>query len=234
MGRHLLAAADAFIVRRGEDGRTIIAGYPWFSDWGRDTMISLPGLTLATGRHDDARRILDTYAASIEHGLVPNLFPDFASAARYNTIDATLWFFEAVRKYYDATGDGETRDLAPAHLRDAVRAHIEGTLFGIKADDDGLLERRRAGRPADLDGRQASSDEVITARKGKPVEINALWYNALRIMADFCGDFGGLAEERKYDRDGREGLAGLQQEVLERRARLPLRLHRRRSARTIR
>jgi predicted glycogen debranching enzyme len=198
IGKHLLAAADAFVARRGEDGRTLIAGYPWFSDWGRDTMISLPGLTLATGRHDDARRILATYAASIDHGLVPNLFPDFSNTARYNTIDATLWMFEAVRRYYDVTGDGQTVTSLLPHLRDSIRAHVEGTLYGIKTDDDGLV---RGGEPGvQLTWMDAMfQDEVMTARRGKPVEINALWYNALRVMADFCGAFGGLAEERKYD-----------------------------------
>lgn len=196
--RQLLEAADAFIARRGEDGCTILAGYPWFSDWGRDTMISLPGLALATGRYDEARRILGTYAASMERGLVPNLFPDFSQTARYNTIDATLWMFEAARKYYDATGDGRTVSELLPRLRDSVRAHVEGTLYGICVDDDGLL---RGGEPGvQLTWMDAMfQDEVITARRGKPVEINALWYNALRVMADFCGTFGGLAEERKFD-----------------------------------
>jgi predicted glycogen debranching enzyme len=198
IGKHLIAAADAFVARRGEDGCTVIAGYPWFSDWGRDTMISLPGLTLATGRHDDAKRILRTYAASMDHGLIPNLFPDFSNTTRYNTIDATLWMFEAVRKYYDATGDGQTVTSLLPNLRDSVRAHVEGTLFGIKTDEDGLVRGGQSG--VQLTWMDAMfQDEVITARRGKPVEINALWYNALRVMADFCSAFGGLAEERKYD-----------------------------------
>ncbi|MFZ1948105.1 MAG: amylo-alpha-1,6-glucosidase [bacterium] len=198
LGRRLVGAADAFIVRRSSEGRTVIAGYPWFTDWGRDTMISLPGLTLAAGRPDDAGRILQTYAAAMEHGLIPNLFPDFAASARYNTVDATLWFFEAVRKYYDATADGELVTAILPSLREAMRSHIRGTLYGIKADDDGLLRSGEEG--AQLTWMDAKfEDEVITARTGKPVEINALWFNAMRIMAGFCGDFGGLAEERAYD-----------------------------------
>ena len=198
LGRRLLLAADAYVVKRGEEGRTVVAGYPWFSDWGRDTMISLPGLTLATGRYEDARLILKTYAASMNHGLVPNLFPDFAEKAEYNTIDATLWFFEAVRKYYDTTGDGELVASIMPNLRDAMRAHLNGTLYGIKADDDGLL---RGGVPGvQLTWMDAKvGNKVVTARIGKAVEINALWYNALRIMVDFCPDFGGLAEEHTYD-----------------------------------
>lgn len=196
--QNLVRAADAFIVRRGEDGRSVIAGYPWFADWGRDTMLSLPGLALASGRHEDARRILDTYAANMNHGLIPNLFPDFSDEAQYNTVDATLWFFEAVRKYYDATGDGKFIASILPRLKDAARAHIAGTLYGIKMDDDCLLRGGAAG--VQLTWMDAKyGDKVITARMGKPVEINALWYNALRIMADFCGEFGGLAEERRYD-----------------------------------
>jgi predicted glycogen debranching enzyme len=197
VGRHLLPAADAFVAKRGEAGCTLIAGYPWFSDWGRDTMISLPGLTLATGRYGDARRILETYAASMAHGLIPNLFPDFSDTARYNTIDATLWLFEAVRKYFDVTGDREAVTALLPHLRSAMRAHVQGTLYGIGMADDGLL--RGGAEGVQLTWMDAMfQDEVITARRGKPVEINALWYNAIRIMADFSADFGGLAEERKY------------------------------------
>lgn len=196
--QHLALAADAFIVRRREGGRSIIAGYPWFADWGRDTMLSLPGLALATGRHEDARRILDTYAANMNHGLVPNLFAEFSDQAQYNTLDATLWFFEAVRKYYDATGDGKFVASILPRLKDAARAHIAGTVYGIGMDDDCLL--RGGAEGVQLTWMDAKyGDRVITARAGKPVEINALWYNALRIMADFCGEFGGLAEERKYD-----------------------------------
>ncbi|MFH1221045.1 MAG: amylo-alpha-1,6-glucosidase [Candidatus Eisenbacteria bacterium] len=198
LGRHLLAAADAFVVRRGEKGRSVIAGYPWFTDWGRDTMISLPGLALASGRFEDAKRILNTYVASMNYGLIPNLFPDFSRDTEYNTLDATLWLFEAVRKYYAATGDGESVTAILPGLRDAISAHIKGTLYGIKLDEDGLIAGGVEG--VQLTWMDAKiGNKVITARIGKPVEINALWYNALRIMADFCADFGGLAEERRFD-----------------------------------
>ena len=194
----LALAADAFVAVRGEEGRTLIAGYPWFADWGRDSMISLPGIALSAGRYDDARKILETYAASMRHGLIPNLFSDMSRSAQYNTIDATLWFFEAVKKYYDATGDGEFVTSVLPRLRDSLSAHIAGTLYGIKADEDGLL--RGGAEGVQLTWMDAKFGErVITARTGKPVEVNALWYNALRTMADFCGEFGGLAEERRYD-----------------------------------
>jgi predicted glycogen debranching enzyme len=197
LAKHLRAAADAFIVARGSGGRTVIAGYPWFTDWGRDTMISLPGLTLATGRYEDARNIISTFLANMKEGLIPNHFPESSSEALYNTIDGTLWLFEAVRKYYDYTADGDYLARILPRLRESVGFHIKGTMYGIKVCDDGLLE-------GGVDGMQLTwmdakvGDRVITARIGKAVEINALWYNALRITAQFCSDFGGLAEESKY------------------------------------
>lgn len=197
-GQYLIPAADSFIVRRGEDGRSVIAGYPWFTDWGRDAMISLPGLTLATGRYDDARRIISTFLDSVKDGLIPNRFTDEEDAAEYNTIDATLWLFEAVRKYYDYTNDCDyITSLLPA-LRDIISHHLEGTMFSIGADGDGLLS---GGTPdVQLTWMDAKvNGEVITSRSGKAVEINALWYNALMIMSDLSADGGGLAEESKYD-----------------------------------
>jgi predicted glycogen debranching enzyme len=198
LGKYLVTAADTFVVRRGEEGRSVIAGYPWFTDWGRDTMISLPGLTLVTGRYEDARRILSTFVASIKDGLIPNRFTDEEDAAEYNTIDATLWLFEAVRRYYDYTNDVDfVSSLLPA-LRDAIRHHLEGTMFSIKAGDDCLLG---GGTPdVQLTWMDAKvNGEVITSRAGKAVEINALWYNALMIMSDLSADAGGLADESKYD-----------------------------------
>lgn len=197
-GAHLVAAADAFIVKRGDDGRSVIAGYPWFTDWGRDAMISLPGLTLATGRFEDARRIISTFVSSVREGLIPNRFTDGENEAEYNTIDATLWLFEAVRKYYDYTSDCDfVSSLLPA-LRDIIRHHIVGTMFSIKADSDHLLA---GGTPdVQLTWMDAKvNGEVITSRCGKAVEVNALWYNALMIVSDLCADAGGLAEESKYD-----------------------------------
>jgi predicted glycogen debranching enzyme len=184
--RALLRAANQFIVDRGRD-KTIIAGYHWFSDWGRDTMIALPGLTLATGRFEDARGILRAFAASVDRGMLPNRFPDAGETPEYNTVDATLWFFEAVRAYVAHTGD---MDFVRAELLDVlgeiVAWHEAGTRYGIRVDDDGLL---RAGEPGvQLTWMDSKiGDWVVTPRHGKPVEIQALWYNALRVMQDLTG-----------------------------------------------
>jgi len=194
LARSLTLAADAFVVRRGEDLRTIIAGYPWFSDWGRDTMIALPGICLATGRHDDARKILRAFARSTDRGMLPNRFPDGGEAPEYNTVDATLWFFVAAHRYLEATGDEVfvLRELLPV-FEDIVAWHERGTRYGIRVDDDGLL---RAGEPGvQLTWMDAKvGDWVITPRHGKPVEIQALWYNALSILADLRKR-AGQAEE---------------------------------------
>ncbi len=195
---HLILAADQFIVRRSlpddPDGRTIIAGYPWFGDWGRDTMISLPGLTLITGRHDVAARILRTYARFIDQGLLPNHFPEAGEEPEYNTADATLWYFEAIRAYHKATNDLTLLgDLFPV-LQEIIKWHQRGTRYNIHVDPaDGLLY---AGEPGvQLTWMDAKVDDwVVTPRIGKPVEINALWYNALRIMADFARSLREPAE----------------------------------------
>jgi predicted glycogen debranching enzyme len=190
--RQLTLAADQFIVRRdaeGDPGKTVIAGYHWFNDWGRDTMISLPGLTLATGRPQDAAVILRTFARYVDQGMLPNNFPDSAGALPgYNTVDATLWYIVAIGRYAWATGDTElVEELLPV-LRSIVDWHVRGTRYGIKFDPtDGLL---RAGEPGVqltwMDARVG--DWVVTPRTGKPVEIQALWYNALRILACFAAD----------------------------------------------
>jgi predicted glycogen debranching enzyme len=184
--RSLLRAADQFVVERGS-GKTIIAGYHWFSDWGRDTMIALPGLTLSAGRFEDARGILRAFAASVDRGMLPNRFPDAGEKPEYNTVDATLWFFEAVRAYVAHTGDvafvrAELLDV----LGEIVAWHEAGTRYGIQVDDDGLL---RAGEPGvQLTWMDSKiGDWVVTPRHGQPVEIQALWYNALRTMQDLTG-----------------------------------------------
>jgi glycogen debranching enzyme len=188
----LTLAADQFLVRRGE-GTTVIAGYPWFTDWGRDTMISLPGLCLVSGRHAEARGILQAFAAVVDRGLLPNRFVDGAETPEYNTIDATLWFFVAIRRYLDASGDEALvrRELLPV-LRDILAWHRRGTHHGIHQDDDGLLYGGEKGVQLTwMDARVG--DWVVTPRRGKPVEIQALWYNALRILADLerrCGSAG--------------------------------------------
>ena len=185
----LVLAADQFVVRRssdGEEGKTVIAGYHWFGDWGRDTMIALPGLTLATGRHTEAGQILRTFARHVDRGMLPNRFPDDGDLPEYNTIDATLWFFEAIRAFHAVADDvGIVADLFPV-LADIIEWHQKGTRYGIRVDPvDGLLTGGEPG--VQLTWMDAKvGDWVVTPRIGKPVEINALWYNALRIMAEFA------------------------------------------------
>ena len=195
--KQLVLAADQFIVRRG-DGHTVIAGYPWFSDWGRDTMIALPGLTLATGRPEIARDILLEFARNASEGMLPNRFPDEGDQADYNTVDATLWYFEAVRAYVAATGDRAfIRDHIYKELVAMIVWHLRGTRYNIHVDTDGLLY---AGEPGvQLTWMDAKiGDRVITPRTGKAVEIQALWYNALMVMADLAGGFGDEGDARKY------------------------------------
>lgn len=195
--QQLVLAADQFIVQRG-DGHTVIAGYPWFSDWGRDTMIALPGLTLATGRPEIARGILLEFAKSASEGMIPNRFPDEGETPEYNTVDATLWYFEAVRSYVAATGDTKfVREDLYATLADILAWHLRGTRYNIHLDTDGLLY---AGSPdVQLTWMDAKiGDLVITPRQGKAVEIQALWYNALMTMADLAREFGDDEDRAKY------------------------------------
>ncbi|RMF44580.1 MAG: glycogen debranching protein [Anaerolineae bacterium] len=182
---NLALAADQFIVQRDE-GQSVIAGYPWFTDWGRDTMIALPGLTLSTGRPETAASILRTFARYVSRGMLPNRFPDVGEQPEYNTVDATLWYFEAIRAYLQATSDiSLLRDLFPV-LKDIIAWHVRGTRYCIQVDaSDGLLFAGEEG--VQLTWMDAKVDDwVVTPRTGKPVEINALWYNALCCMADFA------------------------------------------------
>ena len=193
----LKRAADQFIVAR-EQGETVIAGYHWFADWGRDTMIALPGLTLASGRSDVAKHVLEEFSKHIDQGMLPNRFPDAGEAPEYNTVDATLWFFEAVRSFLQYTSDYEfVRRNLYAVLRDVVDWHVRGTRYGIHVDDDGLLF---AGEPGvQLTWMDAKvGDRVVTPRHGKPVEIQALWYNALRVMEDLAGKFNDPQAKQQY------------------------------------
>jgi 4-alpha-glucanotransferase len=190
----LVLASDLYVIARAvpgiEDGRSVIAGYPWFGDWGRDTMIALPGLCLATGRFDDARKILETFARFVDRGMLPNVFPGAGDKPEYNTVDAALWYVEAWRAYVAATGDESALERAYPVLEEVMEWHRRGTRYGIAVDPaDGLL---RAGEPGEqltwmdarVDGRE------VTPRIGKPVEINALWYNALAAMAGFAERLG--------------------------------------------
>ncbi len=197
--RQLVLAADQFIVRRASpdepDGRTILAGYPWFGDWGRDTMISLPGLTLVTGRPDVARKILRTFSHYVDQGMLPNRFPDVGETPEYNTVDATLWYFEAIRAYYATTADNDLlRELFPV-LEEIIDWHQLGTRYKIKvSSDDGLLYSGEPG--VQLTWMDVKiGDWVVTPRTGKAIEINALWYNALRTMADFAEQLGNSPED---------------------------------------
>lgn len=196
--RHLILAADQFIVRRAmpddPDGRSVIAGYPWFGDWGRDTMISLTGLTVTTGRPQVARSILRTFARFVDRGMLPNRFPDAGEAPEYNTVDATLWYFEAIRAYHAATNDDALLGELWPVLQEIIDWHQRGTRYRIQVDPaDGLLY---AGEPGvQLTWMDAKvGDWVVTPRIGKPVEVNALWYNALRFMADTARCLGHPAE----------------------------------------
>jgi predicted glycogen debranching enzyme len=187
--RQLVLAADQFIVKRAlpeePEGRSIIAGYHWFADWGRDTMIALAGLTLTTGRADIARQILLAFARYVDGGMLPNNFPDSSGGPEYNTADASLWFFEAVRQYFAATDDRGTLEKLFPVLTKMIDAHVTGTRYHIHMDDDGLLY---AGEPGvQLTWMDAKvGDWVVTPRIGKAVEVNALWYNALETMAQLA------------------------------------------------
>ena len=191
-------AADQFIVQRDDNLKTIIAGYHWFTDWGRDTMIALPGLTLATGRFEDAKKIIRAFARSVSQGLLPNRFPDAGEEPEYNTVDATLWFFVAIYKYLKYTGDKNflKNELLPV-LEDIIAWHERGTRYGIHVDEDGLLY---AGGPGvQLTWMDAKiGDWVVTPRTGKAVEVNALWCNALAILASLYKLIGQKASAKLF------------------------------------
>jgi predicted glycogen debranching enzyme len=194
----LTSAADQFIVSRSHQ-KSVIAGYPWFTDWGRDTMISLPGLTLVTGRFEDARNILRTFARSISQGMLPNRFPDAGESPEYNTVDATLWMFHAVHEFLRYTGDYDfVRSELYQPLVDVIRWHQRGTRYGIHVDSAGLLHSGEPGQQltwmdSRVDGRE------VTPRQGKPVEIQALWHNALRVMAHLAENFGDAMGRDNYN-----------------------------------
>jgi predicted glycogen debranching enzyme len=193
----LVAASDQYIVSRGEQ-KTVIAGYHWFSDWGRDTMIALPGLTLPTGKYEVARSILRTFAKHVDQGMLPNRFPDAGETPEYNTVDATLWFFEAARAYLAYTSDLDfvREELYPV-FADIISWHARGTRYGIKVDASGLLASGEPG--VQLTWMDAKvGDWVVTPRRGKPVEIQALWYNALCIMEDLSRKLGDEPSQKRY------------------------------------
>lgn len=182
--QRLALAADQFIVKRDEDLKTIIAGYHWFTDWGRDTMISLPGLCLSTGRFDDAKKILSAFAKNVSMGMLPNRFQDNNEPPEYNNVDGTLWYFIAVYKYLQASDDTSfvLNEILPV-LKEIIDWHFKGTRYNIHVTEDGLLFAGEKGQQLTwMDARVG--DWVVTPRMGKPVEIQALWYNALKIFAE--------------------------------------------------
>jgi predicted glycogen debranching enzyme len=211
LAAELVLAADQFVITpngriedaararaAGDEVRSVIAGYHWFTDWGRDTMISLEGLTLSTGRHLEAGYILRTFAHSVRDGLIPNLFPEGQNRGVYHTADATLWLFHALDRYVEATADRNTLALLLPMLREIVGHHVRGTRFGIGIDlADGLLRQGYAELPLTwMDAKVG--DWIVTPRRGKPVEINALWYNALRLLERWTRETDGDAAAQPY------------------------------------
>jgi len=181
----LYAAADQFVVKRQTNGgyrTTILAGYPWFADWGRDALIALPGLLLATGKFDEAKAVLTTFAAAADEGMIPNCFDERSDTAHFNSVDASLWFADAAFQYLEATGDSTTftQELLPT-IRWIIDSYSKGTRFGIRADADGLI--MAGDENTQLTWMDAKCDGIaFTPRYGKAVEVNALWYNALMLM----------------------------------------------------
>ena len=207
----LISAADQFIViphgrladaararAAGDEVRSVIAGYHWFTDWGRDTMISLEGLALATGRVQEAGWILRTFSYYIRDGLIPNMFPEGKNEGRYNTADATLWYFHAIDRYLMLSGDRATLRLLLPRLEDIIETHIRGTRFGIGMDPaDGLLRQGEMGLQLTwMDAKV--EDWVVTPRRGKAVEINALWFNALKLLERWVREERGNEAARWY------------------------------------
>jgi predicted glycogen debranching enzyme len=211
LGEQLVFAADQFTMRpstrvadaamaqaAGDDVRSVIAGYHWFTDWGRDTFISLEGLTLVTGRHAEAGYLLRTFARYVRDGLIPNLFPEGQREGLYHTADATLWYFHALERYLRETRDLHTRNQLLPTLQDIAEHHLRGTRFGIHVDPaDGLLTQGDAHLPLTwMDAKVG--DWVVTPRRGKAVEINALWYNALRLLERWTAEAGDMDAASKW------------------------------------
>ena len=193
----LVLAADSFIVNReSTKTKSVIAGYHWFEDWGRDSLISLPGLTLVTGRFDDARQILLTFKRYCDKGVVPNRFPDSAGDQPiYNTVDATLWYFDGVLQYLKYTNDFRfVREELWNTLESIIENHVKGTLFNIHKDEDSLISHGPQLTWMDA----APGGKPVTPREGKAVEIQALWYNALKTMQLLATRFGETAKAQKY------------------------------------
>jgi predicted glycogen debranching enzyme len=216
----LTLAADQFVIApgrsedaarahaAGDEARSIIAGYHWFTDWGRDTMIGLEGLTLVTGRRIEAGYVLRTFARHVRDGLIPNVFPEGGREGLYHTADASLWFFHALDRYLAATGDRATLELLLPVLADIVEHHVAGTRFGIQMDPDDALLRQGAPGYALTWMDAKVGDWVVTPRRGKAVEINALWYNALCLLEGWLRAAGSGAAGSGDGGNGDTGDAG--------------------------
>jgi predicted glycogen debranching enzyme len=205
--RQCVLAADQFLVAGESNARFVIAGYHWFGAWGRDTMIALPGLTLTTGRPEIARKVLRASAAFVDGGMLPNFLPEGGETQQYNTVDAALWYIEAVARYVDATKDIDTLDALWPSLQSVVDSYRSGTQYGIALDADGLIAAGVAGVPLTwMDAKVG--DWVVTPRVGKPIEISALWYNALERMKRL----GALLERPvdEYDRLAQAAAIGFE------------------------
>ena len=195
----LCLTAEAFITKRQTDDSyrtTILAGYPWFADWGRDAFIALPGLLLTTGRFDEAKSVLTTFAAAADEGMIPNRFDDNSNTAHFNSVDSSLWFINAAFGYLQASGDSKTfmAELMPT-IRWIIDSYHKGTRFGIRADDDGLITA--GNEQTQLTWMDAKYDGItFTPRYGKAVEVNALWYNCLCLLAQFYSDRDRETAER--------------------------------------
>jgi predicted glycogen debranching enzyme len=213
VGRRLALAADQFLVQRtvaDTPVKTVIAGYPWFGDWGRDTMIALPGLTLTTGRADDCAALLQAFTGQMQDGLVPNNFGESDGLASYNTVDATLWLLVALRRHFEATRDLALAEKLWPKVVECLQAHQKGTRHHIHQTADGLLWA--GDETTQLTWMDAKVDDwVVTPRHGLAVEINALWYNALRIGEFFGRKLGHEEAAREYARQARTTKAAFQQ-----------------------
>ena len=232
----LVFAGDQFIITpagraeeaarahaAGDEVRTVIAGYHWFTDWGRDTMISLEGLALVSGRCLEAGYILRTFAHYVRDGLIPNMFPEGETEGLYHTADATLWFFHALSRYLHYTEDRTTLHLLLPVLIDIAEYHLRGTRFNIHVDPhDGLLAQGTEGYQLTwMDAKMG--DWVVTPRRGKAVEINALWYNALELLARWCREEGNARGAEKYSDAAKRARDSFQSTFLVRRWRLFIR-----------
>ncbi len=192
----LFIAADQFVVQRRRS-QTILAGYPWFADWGRDAFVALPGLLLATQRFDEAKSVLETFAAATTEGMIPNCFDDYDGTPHYNSIDASLWFINAAFEYLKATADVKMfRDRLLGVVLSIVDSYQQGTRFNIRSDSDGLITG--GSSETQLTWMDAKYEGVaFTPRYGKCVEVNALWYNAIMRLARFCAEYGSIGPEQK-------------------------------------